>query len=331
MMARISGWNPSEWECGDTNGDLTINISDGNWISGYLFRGYPEPYGSGDVDECGSVNVSDVVYITDYVFSGGPAPCEGSADCDMPVGINAIILGCPVEADNLSGDSVAIPVYLRSDTALSGFSCAFQFDSDDISISSVDITGSIIDPFWGVFQYNAYPDYSADFGKVNIGWYYIPPGTTSIPAQDSGLLFTMWVQIPQGTPTQVVDFDTTSSFITNPPIEFILSPVGGGTIKPAYIDCGDDDLIIMAPNTICGDANGDQHVNISDAVRIINWVFVGGEPPFPLACGDANDDCNVGVSDAVYIINFVFAGGALPGDCCPGGPSWPDGDCGPYR
>jgi len=331
MMARISGWNQSEYACGDANGDGQINVSDVNYISGYLFRGYPEPYGNADVDECGSVNIFDAVYILKYVYLGGAAPCEGSVDCEMPVGENAIILGCPVEVAGYTGDSVAIPVYLRSDTALEGFSCAFQFDSDDIEITSVDITGSVIDPSWGNFQYNTYPHFSSDYGKVNMGWCENPPFVTPIPVQDSGLLFTMCAQIPMGTGAQIVDFDTTSSFVTNPAIEFILSPVGGGTIKPNYIDCGTADLIILAPNTICGDANGDLTVNVSDAVYIINWVFVGGDPPVPLACGDANGDCNVGVSDAVYLINYVFVGGNPPGDCSFGCLLWPDGDCGPFE
>jgi hypothetical protein len=330
MMARISGWNSTEYACGDTNGDGLLTVSDVSYINGYLFQGYPEPYGEADVDECGSVNIFDAVYILDYLFSGGPAPCEGSVDCDMPAGENAIILGCPVEAYGYTGDSVAIPVYLRSDTALQGFSCGFQFDSDDIEITSVDITGSVIDPTWGGFYFNAYSFSSADYGRVNIGWCENPPFVTPMPAQDSGLLFMMWAQIPIGTAAQTVDFDTISSFITNPPIEFILSPVGGGVIKPAYIDCGADDLLIIVDITICGDANGDLNVNVSDAVFIINYVFVGGDPPSPLACGDANEDCSVGVSDAVWIINYVFVGGPPPDDCCPGNPGWVDGDCGPF-
>jgi hypothetical protein len=81
---------------------------------------------------------------------------------------------------------------------------------------------------------------------------------------------------------------------------------------------------------ICGDANSDATVNVSDAVYIINYVFVGGGAPVPLACGDANSDGTVNVSDAVYIINYVFVGGGAPGDCNPGSANWTDGDCCPF-
>jgi hypothetical protein len=44
-------------------------------------------------------------------------------------------------------------------------------------------------------------------------------------------------------------------------------------------------------------------------------------------CGDANGDETVNVSDAVYIISYVFVGGGAPGDCAPGSADWLDVDC----
>lgn len=69
---------------------------------------------------------------------------------------------------------------------------------------------------------------------------------------------------------------------------------------------------------MCGDANGDDEVNVMDAEYMINYVFVlGSPPPQPvLACGDANGDGRVNVNDPTYIINYVFIlGSPAPGDC----------------
>jgi aminopeptidase N len=75
-------------------------------------------------------------------------------------------------------------------------------------------------------------------------------------------------------------------------------------------------LFIEAGQIMVGDANFDAAVNVSDAVYIINYVFVGGPEPAPiLLAGDANCDETVNVSDSVWIINYVFLGGPAPGDC----------------
>jgi hypothetical protein len=68
-----------------------------------------------------------------------------------------------------------------------------------------------------------------------------------------------------------------------------------------------DGITVYAlPTYVCGDANGDEAVNVSDAVAIINYVFVYGAAPDPFEAGDANCDGLVNVSDAVGIINYIF-------------------------
>jgi hypothetical protein len=63
---------------------------------------------------------------------------------------------------------------------------------------------------------------------------------------------------------------------------------------------------------ICGDADGNDIINVSDAVYLLGFIFAGGPSPEPLLAGDV--DCNeiVSVSDAVYLIAFIFAGGPEP-------------------
>ena len=73
-------------------------------------------------------------------------------------------------------------------------------------------------------------------------------------------------------------------------------------------------LNLEGPSYLCGDANGDSKVNVSDAVYLINYVFSHGNPPDPLIAGEANCDTRVNVSDAVYIINYVFSQGKPPCD-----------------
>jgi len=69
---------------------------------------------------------------------------------------------------------------------------------------------------------------------------------------------------------------------------------------------------------VCADADSDGHVNIGDAVFIIDYIFKDGPAPVPLCAGDANGDDAVNIGDAVYLLNYIFKGGPAPvGDCCP--------------
>ena len=75
-------------------------------------------------------------------------------------------------------------------------------------------------------------------------------------------------------------------------------------------------VTISNPPYICGDADGNLIVTISDAVYLINYIFTGGPAPSPLLAADA--DCNsiVTISDAVYLINYIFSGGPAPCSGC---------------
>ena len=69
------------------------------------------------------------------------------------------------------------------------------------------------------------------------------------------------------------------------------------------------------PTVLCGDANGDQKIDIADVVHLINYLFIGGPPPEcnPItACGDVNLDGEVNIADVVYLLNYLFLGGPPP-------------------
>ncbi len=67
---------------------------------------------------------------------------------------------------------------------------------------------------------------------------------------------------------------------------------------------------------LCGDADGNNLVNVSDAVYLIGYIFGGASPPDLIEMGDV--DCNtiVNISDAVYLIAFIFGGGEAPCEAC---------------
>jgi hypothetical protein len=66
------------------------------------------------------------------------------------------------------------------------------------------------------------------------------------------------------------------------------------------------------PRFMRGDCSPDGGLNISDAVSVLGYLFLGSaDPPCLDACdGDGTGDLNI--SDAVFILGFLFLGGPAP-------------------
>jgi C1A family cysteine protease len=86
---------------------------------------------------------------------------------------------------------------------------------------------------------------------------------------------------------------------------------------PVKLDTTIFEFEIREPPPKCGDANGDDVIQISDAVYMINFIFLGGQQPDPFECGDVNCDGKISLTDIIYMINTVFKGGYAP--CDPNG------------
>ena len=89
-----------------------------------------------------------------------------------------------------------------------------------------------------------------------------------------------------------------------------------------------------------GDCNADGRLDLSDAVCILEWLFLGAGAPGCAAATNSNGDASVDISDGVSILEHLFLGGpeppppypecgpsALPGDEEIGCGAVP-GDCG---
>lgn len=55
-----------------------------------------------------------------------------------------------------------------------------------------------------------------------------------------------------------------------------------------------------------GDADGNGSSSISDAVYIVNYIFVDGPAPVTSCGGDSDGNGYVNISDAVWLIRYIF-------------------------
>ncbi len=92
--------------------------------------------------------------------------------------------------------------------------------------------------------------------------------------------------------------------------------IGADTLRPAVF--------------IRGDANRDAGRDISDALFIINYLYLEGTPPLCPAALDSNDDEDLDLTDAVHLLSYLFLGGPVPPapGPLPGGDPTPGLGCG---
>lgn len=61
-----------------------------------------------------------------------------------------------------------------------------------------------------------------------------------------------------------------------------------------------------------GDLNADGAADLSDAVRILNWLFLGEAAPGCIAAANSNGDGGIDICDPLNLLFFAFAGGPAP-------------------
>jgi hypothetical protein len=76
-----------------------------------------------------------------------------------------------------------------------------------------------------------------------------------------------------------------------------------------------EDYTLVLDSYVCGDANGDEILDMADVMLLINYLFNYGPTPAPYFAGDCTGDDDVDIADVVYLASFLFHGGNPP--VCP--------------
>jgi len=71
-----------------------------------------------------------------------------------------------------------------------------------------------------------------------------------------------------------------------------------------------------------GDADDSGAIELTDAIAVLNFLFLGGDSPTCIEAADADDNGVLQLTDGVYTLSYLFSGGAAPPEP---GPS----SCGP--
>ncbi|UCD16679.1 MAG: PQQ-binding-like beta-propeller repeat protein [Candidatus Zixiibacteriota bacterium] len=88
--------------------------------------------------------------------------------------------------------------------------------------------------------------------------------------------------------------------------------------NPGQEDSDGDDIGDVC-DYVCGDATGDDDVNLLDILYLIDHLYGDppGDPPDPVEAGDPNADGDINLLDVLYLIDYLYGSPAGPDPLCP--------------
>lgn len=209
-------------------------------------------------------------------------------------------------------------ITLRTTTEyqLQGFSLSVRYDPEILDFEAVDLTGRVLE--------TVEPDYvlfTADPRTSSVVVGVLVEATP--PFEDR--------RIPgAGTPLDLLDFvvmvhedaeaDSTSlrfvDGLGDPAISnrFVvenqsIAPEQLGDVELEILDRG---IVISERPFVRGDVNQDRHLDMSDPVMLLHFLFLGFGHVFCPDAADVNDDEELDISDCVYLLGFLYVGTEAP-------------------
>ncbi|MFH2056890.1 MAG: dockerin type I domain-containing protein [bacterium] len=239
------------------------------------------------------------------VYNGANMAYCGQLDPRVP---DTIRVGCPIGVPTPYPDSIGVPVYIWADDTTMAIGLCLACDCPYLSFSSFDTSGTVVPALPGLF-WSTQVDTASN--KLAFLVFDLLGSTIDSPA---GLLGTVYMKVDPATPEDVIcNLDSTMF----PPIGRTLIGVyhvdsGSSYVifAPTVADCGSEEIIFG--DYVCGDADGNEAVNISDVVYIMSFIQGTGSAPVPLLAGDADGCSQVNIADVAYLLRYIFGGGPPP-------------------
>ena len=258
------------------------------------------------------VDSTPVPGISDYTVT---AMCGGDMASAMVMSGQVAIYSAGTDADPMTG----LPVFLEFvDGTVSGGTFGLRHNSMNLTPTGHTLSAALM-----MLNGNTGPEFE-NFqmdGTEGVTYAFVTDFGADMMAPDvlspAGPIELIRVQysVPLGaTPgTEPVMFagDLTPGGVPLPiPVAVTFTPTAGtATQLPATAI---DGSVLIAGFFIRGDVNGDDLVQLVDAIRLLEVLFLMGVNPMCDDALDASDDGVVGILDAIVILQYLFGGGAAP-------------------
>ena len=198
---------------------------------------------------------------------------------------------------------VPVNVLASSPDPLAAISFGLLFDPSVLDLEDITVAGT--------------EAAAAEFARANIdneggvatfGLLMSFSGEREIPAGNQRLIARV---LADTAPTAAVGSTASLELaggVGSPPIRLIFTPAG---TADEFTPDTEDGAINISEGVLFtrGDANGDANVNISDALKALEFLFQAEPAGRCRKALDANDDGAINISDPVYVLTFLFAAG----------------------
>lgn len=216
------------------------------------------------------------------------------------------------EVEARPGESVTVSVGAELASSVQGFSLALRYPPEEARIDRVHVEGTIVeaigadfveavvDPAAGELTVGVLVDTEPPFEGGRI------PAIQGLPLDLLRIELTLWPDVEDDVALWLEDG------LSDPPIDnlFVLDdeavPVSDLAVGWIRLERVSVSLFLR------GDTNQDAARDMTDAIAILRYRFLGGIPLPCLDAADVNDDRSVDLSDSVHLLGYLFLGGPAP-------------------
>lgn len=240
-------------------------------------------------------------------FAGSSAPARAANSFSIP----AVTLGEGAVGANLF-------LHCEHDVTITAFSASLRCDPLKLQVSEVTTTGTNAanpDFFDGRIQ-NGELTFGVLLGISETSFKTLPPAS-----DDTLLRLTVNVLLP-------APGEAALTFVNgldggNFPISNVITDQGGTSWLPVLVD-GTITVVAQGATFHRGDSDNNGQLQLTDAVRILGYLFLGQTAPTCFDAADADGNNQLQLTDAVRILGYLFLGQSAPAS--PGPPPSPCGE-----
>jgi hypothetical protein len=208
-----------------------------------------------------------------------------------------------------SQTDVAFPVMAKHDGPMQGFQIRATFDPELMTLQECTHQFSPVNGLLPeIFQCSVLDSVL----EAGVLFDFVPPFTNKIlPPSDDDALLHLIFDIADTAPTGKTEIGLSND---DPSVLQNIFVIGTRSVIPelesSCVDIVDD--ATPADFFIRGDVDDNGQIELSDAIVILDYLFLGGAAPRCPDAADVNDEGAVQVTSAIALLEFLFLGGSLP-------------------